>query len=252
MSRVSISKRESLAGVLGNMKTAGFSPVTVIDIGAALGDWSLECSRIFPDAEYVLVEPLEEYNNVLDKAVKNIRQARYYNFAASDKSGKTTFYVHRDLVGSSIKKEIEEYNQKNAKERAVETKKLDDFLTKENFKTPYLIKMDIQGAEFEALKGASDALKKSQAVILEIGFFDVFERGHQFYEVIDFMKRKGFVIYDVFGLSYRPYDGALSQTDVIFVPEDSELRKFHGYATAEQRRQLDDKFQKKFLEHLKS
>jgi hypothetical protein len=49
------------------------------------------------------------------------------------------------------------------------------------------------------------------------------------------MKSRGFVIYDISGLQYRPLDNALSQLDVAFVREDGLFRRLHYYATSEQR-----------------
>ena len=58
------------------------------------------------------------------------------------------------------------------------------------------------------------------------------------------MKERGFVVYDIFDLKYRLLDGAMSQIDIAFVPEKSELRKFHFYATREQRKQQNQRFNK--------
>ena len=41
--------------------------------------------------------------------------------------------------------------------------------------------------------------------------------------------------YDIYELQYRPLDHALSRVDVVLVKEDGQFRKFHHYATPEQR-----------------
>jgi hypothetical protein len=50
-----------------------------------------------------------------------------------------------------------------------------------------------------------------------------------------FMKEQGFVPYDIFDLQYRLLDGAMSQVDIAFTREQGLLRKYHFYATREQR-----------------
>ena len=52
------------------------------------------------------------------------------------------------------------------------------------------------------------------------------------------MKDRSFVVYDIIGCNYRPYDGALAQVDLVFVKEDGRFRKYHYYATEKQRKQL--------------
>ena len=47
----------------------------------------------------------------------------------------------------------------------------------------------------------------------------------EFFEVIKFMKDKGFVVYDILNGFYRPLDKALGQVDIVFVKEDGKFRK---------------------------
>ena len=77
----------------------------VIDGGAAYGDWTIICQKIFPQAEYYLYEPLAEYAPFL----KHLESSSTFikPLALSDNSGTIEFHKHSDLVGSSIFSEIE-------------------------------------------------------------------------------------------------------------------------------------------------
>ena len=46
----------------------------------------------------------------------------------------------------------------------------------------------------------------------------------QFFEVVAFMKDRGYVVYDFAGFGRRPFDGALGQCDICFVRADGSLR----------------------------
>ena len=59
--------------------------------------------------------------------------------------------------------------------------------------------------------------------------------GPQLFDVVCRMKQFGFVVYDMYGLNYRPLDNALAQVDMIFVREDGVFRKSHAFATPKQR-----------------
>jgi hypothetical protein len=60
--------------------------------------------------------------------------------------------------------------------------------------------------------------------------------GPQFYDVVSRMKQFGFVVYDMWGLNYRPFDNALVQVDMAFVREEGAFRGSHVFATLEQRK----------------
>ena len=101
-------------------------------------------------------------------------------------------------------------------------------------KGPYLIKVDVQGAELDVLDGTLETLNKTELVILEVSMFQLMKDAPQFYDVVVYMKNRGFVAYDVFGESFRPLDGALGQIDIAFVKENGRFRREHSYATTEQ------------------
>lgn len=103
----------------------------------------------------------------------------------------------------------------------------------------YLIKIDVQGAELDVLAGATNIIPDTELVILEVSLFEFFVGGPQFYEVVNYMKKEGFVVYDLFGYHCRPIDLALAQIDVAFVKEHGSFRKHHFYATPQQREELD-------------
>lgn len=85
-------------------------------------------------------------------------------YAVSDKNGRITFNDIGNPEGGSLpdSRLTVQYNEKLAPINIVEveTKTIDDYLP-ENEKVT-LIKMDIEGAEYEALKGAEKTIKKYQ------------------------------------------------------------------------------------------
>jgi hypothetical protein len=90
-----------------------------------------------------------------------------------------------------------------------------DYLVKEaQLPGPVLIKIDVDGGEISVLKGAAWLLeqKLAQYVVIESTIF-----GHQIHEIINFMTKYGFVLYDILEPLYRPLDNALWQVDLSFV-----------------------------------
>lgn len=232
------TKRSSFIGALQQIKKVGFTPTMVIDVGASIGTFTRQCYRIFPDSRYLLVEPLKENREYLDKVTKTISKAEYVLAAATAESGKVTLNVHEDFVGSSIY--LEKEINLDGVPRSVPAITLDDICRNRGIPGPYLIKVDVQGAELNVLSGAREVLNKTEYLILEVSLFQFVKGGPQLYDIITFMKSYGFVIYDILGGHYRPLDGALAQVDMVFVKEDGKFRKYHIYTTRKQREKLNE------------
>lgn len=234
--------RNSLPGLLQQARNVGLSPATVIDVGAAYGSFALQCHNVFPDAKYILVEPLEEYKPFLEAATSSISNAEYILAAATAELGEITINVHPDLVGSSLYLEDEDSNV-NGIPRTVRAIALDYLIEDGKVNGPFLLKIDVQGVELDVLLGAEEILRGTEYVLLEISLFEFFKRGPQFYDVVTFMKSRGFVAYDIYELHYRPLDNALSQIDIAFVKETGLFRKYHYYATSIQREEQNRRFE---------
>lgn len=227
--------RSKLSGSLQTAKAIGFAPRTIIDVGAAQGGWSLEVSSTYNDAVYLLIEPLAENVPMLQKACQKIGNADYLLAAACAKAGTVPINVHQDLNGSSLFGEREA--DINGTSRVVQAIILDRLAKKRSLNGPFLLKMDVQGAEMEVLRGSDNVLRLTEMLVLEVLLFDIFQGNNpQLFDIVAYLKSKGFVAWDMFGMGYRPLDQALCQVDMVFVKENGLFRRIHQYATEEQRR----------------
>ncbi|GAI90915.1 unnamed protein product, partial [marine sediment metagenome] len=76
--------------------------------------------------------------------------------------------------------------------------------------------------------------------------FQFVEDGPQLFDIVAFLKQKGFVVYDIVGHNYRPLDDALAEVDIVFVKEKGMFRSSPLFASPEQRKrqfaQPDERF----------
>ncbi len=245
--------RMSLFGALRQFRTnESIMPRTIIDVGAAFGEWSKEVATLFPEATYILVEAVREYMPIIRHTTRTLSKVHIHNNAATSAKGPVTFFVHKDFVGSSLKTEHEEYNQKNSESRTVPGTTIDSLIEEHHSKGPYFIKIDVQGAEIDALKGAEKILPLCAGILLEVSLIQAFKDGPILHDIVSYMKSKGFIAYDMYSFSYRPQDKALAQVDMIFVPETSPLIKEKAFANEATRRAQDQKFRGIFEKHLKA
>lgn len=237
--------RFSQEGCIENLQKNGFIPKIVIDGGGAYGDFSVMTSKYFPVSKYLIVEPLEEYKPVLERNVAHLDSKIYYN-ALSNLEETIEINVHEDLVGTSLMNETEAGN--DGSKRKIKTILLNDLMEND---TPTLIKLDLQGAEIIALHGGIEKLKSSKQVIVmcESSLFQFYQQENiKIYDLIKFFEEIDYEIYDVYGPSYRPFDTALAQIDVVFCHKESDLKKINIYADSMQRKQHNEKYKNKHNE----
>ncbi len=230
-----VHNRGSLMGSLRTAAGVGFSPATILDIGAARGEWTLQAASVWPDAEFLLVDPLEENRAALARAAGQVRNAAFEMAAVGREVGSTVIHVHPDLDGSSLYEEREDAIKGTIRTVAATT--VDHVAEAHGLLGPFLLKADVQGAELAVVDGATLTLEQTELLVLEVTLFDFFlGAAPQLEELVAAMGRRDFVVWDIFGMAYRPIDGALAQVDMALVRRDGIFRRIHEYATEEQRR----------------
>lgn len=234
--------RASFVEGLAQVKQVGFEPATIVDVGAAHGNFTRACLSLFPNARYLVVEPLIEFRAGLQALASEHQNVTFENVAAGTQDGTATFHVHRDWDGSSLYRETEGA-QVDGVERTVPLRSLDSLAAQYQLPAPYLIKVDVQGAELDVLRGGLNTLRGCEYVLLEVAMYQFFVGGPQFADVVEFMHARNFAAYDIFGTLYRPLDNALSQVDMAFVRADGIFRQHHIYATPEQRSAQNQQFE---------
>ena len=184
---------------------------TVFDIGANVGTYSLIMALYAKDV--LAIEPsVTNYNLLCKNLILNVRQETIpnvvtpLNLALSDSTGmkrfdyfriKPGFSGHRvEGVMNGIERSfIPQYSQQ------VMCYRLDDLLKSFNIPVPNHIKIDVDGAELEVVKGADSTLSSPQIKSLLVEISDESSLAFRKKELINFLSRKGFKMRDKFKVS---------------------------------------------------
>jgi FkbM family methyltransferase len=141
-----------------NMEITG-----VIHIGAHFGEEHQTYKSLGID-NIIYFEPVKKTFSVLEERVKD---AKLYNYALGNENKMIEMFIEEsDAYGcSSILKPSSNYdNVPFSPNEIVEMKRLDDF----NFTEFNFLNIDVQGYEYEVLKGANKTLENVDYIICEI------------------------------------------------------------------------------------
>lgn len=203
------------AASLVKLKARGWSPRQVIDVGAWTGTWTAECMTIFPDARYLLIDPLPANRAALAAFCASHPNAAAWSGAAGAAAGTLRLYEHADQ-SSAFRASSPDWRGAPV---TVEMRTLDSFLDGGETAPPQLIKADVQGYELEVLRGGSRSLATAEAVLLEVSFRELYEGQPLAHEVIGYLGERGFAVADICSYS-QAADGSLLQSDLLFVRPD--------------------------------
>jgi FkbM family methyltransferase len=176
----------------------------VIDIGAYIGSYTIMASKSIGEKGKVVA--IEADPNNYDMLIRNINlntltNAMTLNYAVYSKETMIKLYIPTTVNGSYS--EYAKYNtvmsqRAHGEQKFVEVNAdtLDNLLLQNdiNYEAVNWIKIDVEGAEFEVLKGSVNVLSKSKDISILIEIHNI-EEGKNFYkEILDFLGNYNFKI----------------------------------------------------------
>lgn len=205
------------------VRSLGFLPATVVDVGANRGAWTRLAKEVFPDAGVLMIEPQPELAPDLDETCRSLAGVEWVETAVGAETGERVQTIWEDTQGSSFLPTVTDEGLASGRQRSVRMRRLDDVLTERGL-APDLVKLDVQGYELEVLRGAPSLFGRTELFILETSLYVFLPDLPLLREVISFMAERGYEIYDIVGWIRRPIDGALGQLDIAFVRSHGFLR----------------------------
>jgi FkbM family methyltransferase len=210
------------------LRKQGLAVHLAVDGGAASGTWAERFKRIFPQAKVLCIEPREDAQAALKALAARRSGVQVAQTLIGDTEGAVDFYEHRDQ--SSMLRDNGDKPWGVVRQAQLTT--LDRLIGALKLPVPDLIKLDLQGAELIALRGATQCLAETQAIILEVSFIPLYHNAPSLAEVVAFMAERGFRLWDILSLWHRPLDGATAFGDFLFLRKDHSLLRDNRWSTS--------------------
>ncbi len=198
------------------LKNIGFDPKHIVDVGANHGTWTREAMKFFPDAYYTLLEPQEGMRNSVKDLLEHNEKVSFNQVGAGSEEGSFKFTIaDRDDSCSFIYSE-EEAKKMGFAQIEVPIVTLNSFLIEKKLPSPDIIKIDAEGLDLEVLKGASEFFGSTELFLVEAAVVN--DRvDNDIFEVMSFMKEKGYKLFDITDLNRPHRHKVLWLVELVFI-----------------------------------
>lgn len=180
---------EEIADLIQLLKTLNLNieHSVAVDIGANIGNHSIEFSKYF--LRVICFEPNPRAFDLLSANTRRLKNVSIHNFGCSSTVEKIKFFEdYNNIGGSSSAIDITGNN-----EIEISVKPLDDLL--DDLSDVELIKIDVEGMEYSALKGAEKVISKFHPVICFEQHEAEFHSGFAETQTLDLLRTKGYRIF---------------------------------------------------------
>lgn len=196
----------------------------IFDVGAHIGSVAMKYRTLFPFASIYCFEPFPQSFEILMKNVGGDTRVSCYKVAISGKNGTAVLNANLSPATNSLlrtdKKGSVYWGEgllDTKYQVEVDTTTMDCFVKENGLTNIDILKLDVQGAEFDVLKGARDTLSqhKISLIYTELILCPTYEGLHKLHEYLALFDFLGYELLDFFNPLRRHRQ--LIQADAVFL-----------------------------------
>lgn len=195
----------------------------VLDVGANIGQYSLQLRAIGYKSKITSFEPINEMFNQLQKNCSKDINWNAINMALGNENTTEQINISKNFASSSIL-EITSQSTKIEPETAyvskqqINVRKLDDiFFEYCNENENVFLKIDVQGFEYNVLQGSGNVLQYIKGIQLEMSLSELYKGELLFLDMMHYIKNLGFELQSLEPGFWDHNTGKLLQVDGVFV-----------------------------------
>lgn len=196
---------------------------TVLDVGANEGLYAESAFNQGFDGEIYSFEPIGAVFEKLQARAAGNGKWHAVNKGVGSSESEAQINVSENLTSSSVLEITNETVNVLSQTRTLRNEKIYlttvDAFIKENhsLRQNIFLKLDIQGYELEALKGAEQSLPLIKVIQAELSFGDLYHGAPRYTEIVDFLAKFEFEIFSIIPGFRDLKTGRMLQADGIFI-----------------------------------
>lgn len=179
-------------------KIARTNPSIIIDAGANVGDYSILANQIMPACKIYALEPVEATFHYLLSSIKDLKNVVPIKKGLFKENCELAINLFASNEHSSIY-DIEGLSIGSDKQQKIELVRGDDFMKDNHIDSIDFLKLDVEGAEYDALLGFENAIKNGtiKAVQFEYGYINISTK-KLLVDYYNFFEANGYIVGKIF------------------------------------------------------
>ncbi|HRP59265.1 MAG TPA: FkbM family methyltransferase [Vicingus sp.] len=216
------SGEKQVAELLNNFYKKTINPITIFDVGANVGQYQFMLTENLTVANNIYsFEPANDSFSILNREKKN--NVKNFQFGFGNELQKVTLYKdkNKSQLASIYKKTENDYYQLKPMdiEETIHLRTIDDFCEEEKISKIDFLKLDIEGHEFFALKGAERMLNQNKINFIQFEFGPANIDSRTFLRDFYNLLSSQFYLYRLTKSTIIPLR-SYNETDEIFLPSN--------------------------------
>ena len=197
----------------------------IVDGGASIGDTSARFSSLFPHAVIHAFEPFPKFYNILKKNCSRNLLIKPHDNALSDTNGQKILNINKsEGTNSLLNTKLDKNHHHHDLLTPVGSVEVKTITLDELFPNAIIdiLKLDLQGGEFDALIGAKELISnhKINSILCEIIFDKHYQSQKNGTELLSFIESNGFSLFNFYQCNY--HQGKLIQADALFFHKSTQ------------------------------
>ena len=171
---------------------------TIFDVGANVGQTSLELSGLFPEASIWAFEPVASTFAMLEANTGQLTKTQRFPLALNDVPGEAEIHLQPDSGWNSLRKNLD----RGLGRTTIRLETLDRFCHLHEIRHINLLKTDTEGNDLAVLKGGAGMLESGavDAIVCEVGFYAA-DLGHSnFTDLLAWLQPRSFQFFGLYGV----------------------------------------------------
>ncbi|MFX0140086.1 MAG: FkbM family methyltransferase [Candidatus Hodarchaeota archaeon] len=176
----------------------------IFDVGAYVGDFTLALLKYFPNATIWAFEPSPKTFKILKyKTRKFCNRVKLFNMGLINENAKKNLHFMSFNGANSFIPLSDDFKKsceiKEIKSQEIKVKRLDDFVKEHKIKHIDIIKIDVEGVEYELLQGGKDSFKNIiDKILIEISLIRKGLKSDNINSIFNFLYENDFYLRNIY------------------------------------------------------